>query len=311
MFSTLGVVLPIFGLVLAGYLCRRLGALGENAASELNRYVVRLALPGLLFTIMAHTKWADLYQPGFTAAFGLGGAIVFALTFLFRLRGSRDLAGASLDGLNAGYANTGFIGLPLCMIAFGKASSPLATIATIVTACVMFAVAIILIEIGVQRERRLITLTLKVVGSLVRNPLLVAPALGAAVAASGMALPGSLEVFLKLLSDSASPCALVALGLFLAQTKRSERPAGRVTLSLVALKLLLQPAITWLLAGAAFRLSPGVVHVAVLLSALPTGTGPFMLAEFYEREAGTTSQTILLSTIGSLFTISGYLAWIG
>ena len=311
MLSALGVVLPIFGLIFAGYLCRKLGALGENAAGELNRFVVRLALPALLFNIMAHTKWVDLDQPGFAAAFGLSGVVVFALTLLFRLRAAKSLADASLDGLNAGYANSGFIGLPLCMIVFGKEASPLATIATIVTACVIFALAIVLIEIGLQKERQAFALVLKVAGSLARNPLLVAPALGAAVAASGITPPASVETFLKLLGDSASPCALVALGLFLAQSKRPAKPVGGLALWLVAVKLLLNPAIAWLLAAVAFRLSPSVVHVTVLLSALPTGTGPFMLAEYYEREATTTSQTILLSTIVSLFTLSVYLAWIG
>ncbi|MBV8473150.1 MAG: AEC family transporter [Hyphomicrobiales bacterium] len=310
MLSALSVVLPIFGLILAGYLCRRLGALGDNAASELNRFVVRLALPGLLFTIMTHTKWAALDQPGFAAAFGLSGAVVFALTVLFRLRATGNLADAGLDGLNAGYANSGFIGLPLCMIVFGRDSYPLATIGAIVTACVIFGIAIVTIEIGLQKERRLVALTLKVAGSLARNPLLVAPALGAAVAASGWALPASVETFLKLLSDAASPCALIALGLFLAQPRRSKNPVGGLAVALVAVKLILNPAVAWLLASVAFRLSPGVVHVAVLMSALPTGTGPFMLAEYYQREATTTSQTILLSTVVSVFTISAYLAWI-
>jgi predicted permease len=49
MSSVVGVVLPIFGLILAGYLCRRTGRLGETAASELNRFVVWLCLPALLF----------------------------------------------------------------------------------------------------------------------------------------------------------------------------------------------------------------------------------------------------------------------
>jgi predicted permease len=46
----------------------------------------------------------------------------------------------------------------------------------------------------------------------------------------------------------------------------------------------------------------------VLLAALPTGTGPFMLAEFYRREAGITSTVVLASTVVSLATISAYLA---
>ena len=64
MLSTLQILLPVFGLVLAGFACRRRGVLGSGAASELNRFVVRLALPALLFDIMAHATWQQFYQPG-------------------------------------------------------------------------------------------------------------------------------------------------------------------------------------------------------------------------------------------------------
>lgn len=46
---------------------------------------------------------------------------------------------------------------------------------------------------------------------------------------------------------------------------------------------------------------------ALLLSALPTGTGPCMLAEFYGREASRVSRVVLLSTLGSLITLSACL----
>jgi malonate transporter len=308
MLTTLAVVLPIFALILSGYLCRRFGALGEGAASELNRFVVRLALPALLFDIMAHAKWADLDQPAFTAVFGLGCAAVSIVTLLARFRTSRSLADASIDGLNAGYSNAGFIGLPLCAIVFGKESLALATIATIMTVCVLFAVAIVLVEFGLQSEPRPVALTLRVAKSLISNPLLVAPALGAAIAASGLALPGAANVFLTLLGNAASPCALVTLGLFLAQTMPTDGAQKVVTLALVVLKLVVQPAIVWLLAAFVFRLTDHLTHIVVLFAALPTGTGPFMLAEFYRREAAVTSNVILISTSASLITISAYLA---
>ena len=78
MFSTLLVVLPIFALIFAGWAARKIGVLGPHATAELNRFVVYLALPALLFDIIAHTHGADLWQPGFIAAFGLGSGIVFA-----------------------------------------------------------------------------------------------------------------------------------------------------------------------------------------------------------------------------------------
>ena len=223
MFSTLAVVLPIFALIFAGWLVRRIGVLGPDATSEINRFVVILALPALLFDIIAHAHWAEIWQPGFIATFGLSAVLTFALVVALRLRQPRHLADAAIDGLNAGYGNVGFVGFPLALAALGRDAMAPTLIATILTACVTFAIAIVLIEVGLQSETRRTRLPLRVAGSLARNPLLVAPALGAVVPLAGLAIPAPIETFFKLLGGAASPCALVALGLFLA----AERGAGR------------------------------------------------------------------------------------
>jgi malonate transporter and related proteins len=311
MFSTLMVILPIFALVFVGWLARRIGVLGPHATTELNRFVVYLALPALLFDIVAHARWTDIWQPGFIATFGLSSLLIFAATVAVRRRRPRHLADAAIDGLNAGYANVGFIGLPLAFVALGQAALAPAMIATIITVCVLFGIAIVLIEIGLQTDTRRTQLAWKVGRSLLRNPLLVGPALGALIPLTGLSIPAPFETFLKLLGGAASPCALVALGLFLAAKRdASERNAGSTAI-LVGLKLILQPVIAWVLASVVFGLSPLLTHAAVLLAALPTGTGPFMLAEFYRREADVTSNVILVSTVVSVLTVSGYLAVAG
>ena len=53
-------VLPIFGLIFAGWAVRRLGALGEGALTELNRFVVYLALPALLFDVVVTARPAEI-----------------------------------------------------------------------------------------------------------------------------------------------------------------------------------------------------------------------------------------------------------
>ncbi|MDE1180182.1 AEC family transporter [Paraburkholderia sp.] len=328
MLSTLEILLPVFGLIFAGFFCRRRNVLGPNSASELNRFVVWLALPALLFDIMAHATWHQLYQPGFAAAFSLGCVFVFGLTLIARLMSGRHLADASIDAIAAGYPNTGYIGFPLCLIAFGPASQTPTTIATILVACVLFAFAIVLIEIGLQTERAPHKLGLKVLKSLARNPLIVSPIAGALFASIHVTMPQSAETFLKLLGGAASPCALVSLGLFLAEKRGSaaskaadagspdtdDTPqsahSARSALVLTGLKLIAQPALTWWLAARVFGLSTALVDMAVVLAALPTGTGPFMLAEFYRREAHITSRTILLSTLGSLVTLSLFLLYV-
>jgi malonate transporter and related proteins len=302
----LTIILPLFGLIFAGFACRKLGKLGPNASSELNRFVVYLALPALLFDIMARTPWSTLDQPSFIAAFGIGSGVVFIVTVLVRLRQSRHLADASIDGLNAAYPNTGFVGLPLCLLAFGQSSLAPAVIATIMTVCVLFAVAIVMIELGLQTEKHIGTTMRRVAKSLVTNPLLIAPLAGALASGAGLHVSGGAEASLKLLGGAAIPGALVALGLFLGE-KTDVRNVKTASV-LVALKLVAQPLLTWWLAFHVFALPPLWAKTAVILSALPTGTGPFMLAEFYRREAAVTSSAILFSTLISLVTVTLFLA---
>jgi malonate transporter and related proteins len=223
-----------------------------------------------------------------------------------RLMGGRHLADASVDAIAASYPNTGYIGFPLGLLAFGKDSLTPTTIATILVACVLFAFAIVLIEAGLQTERTPHKLGAKVLWRLLKNPLIASPIVGVLLASTDVAMPQSVETFLKLLSGAASPCALVSLGLFLAEKRSiSEEAAEPITsFVLTAVKLLAQPALAWWIAARVFALPATVVDMAVLLAALPTGTGPYMLAEFYRREAHITSQTILLSTLGSLVSLS-------
>lgn len=310
MLSTLIVVLPVFALIFSGWLAFRLKILGPHAIAELNRFVVYLALPALLFDIMANTHGGDLWQPGFIGAFLLGSAVAFALPFIIRLRGKQPLADSAIDGLNAAYPNTGYMGIPLSMIAFGSGVLAATTITIVITVCVTFAFAIVLIEIGLQTEKKPLHLARKVTHSLIRNPLLVAPFLGMLVPVTGFAIPAPAETFLKMLGGAASPCALVARGLFLAQPRKIERESINAIAFLVSVKLVVMPLATWLLAVYVFQLPSHLAQSVTLLAALPAGTGPFMLAEHYRREAAITSNVILYSTTISVVTLSVFLAFI-
>ncbi|RBP37666.1 hypothetical protein DES53_11348 [Roseimicrobium gellanilyticum] len=307
MLSTLLIVLPVFALILTGWVVRRTGVMGPHAAGELNRFVVYLALPALLFDIIARAQLSEIWQPGLISAFGLSCVLVFAVTLAIRWRGPRHLADAAIDALGSSYANTGYMGFPLALAAFGSSAMTPTLIASIITVCVIFAAAIVLVEVGLQTERRTSQLIWKVGVSLAKNPLLVAPLLGAFFPLTGTSLPDTGASFLKLLGGAASPCALVSLGLFLAEKRESTTSdLGAVNL-LMGMKLVLHPLAAWMLGKHVFHLPPSLLHPAVLLAALPTGTGPFMLAEYYRREASVTAKAIIGSTLLSILTITVYL----
>jgi malonate transporter len=307
--AVLNSALPIFALILTGFICGYFGVFDRTATDNLNRFAVYLALPSLMFIAMSKITPDQVRQLGFVGAFCGGFAVTFAVAFaLSRARGRR-IANASIEGLDAGYSNVGFMGIPMCLLVFGPESAPASIIATLFTACVLFLFAIAVIEIDLQKGASFWSTGAKVVSSLLRSPLLIAPVAGLCIGLSGLKVPAPFESFTTLLGGAASPAALVCIGLFLAQERVVSHDAVSIGI-LVALKLILQPAVTALLAFYVFSMPPLWSHSAVLLSALPIGSGPFTIAKLYGLEAGVTSGAILASHVFAVFTVSLLVAWL-
>ena len=305
MLYVFNVVLPVFLLILIGYVGGRAGKLGINASVELNRFVVWLALPAQLFNFAANSGWQTLWQPGFITAFFLSCLIVFVLVLLVSWVCHRDLAAASFNGLSASYSNTGYMGIPLCALALGQDGLAPAIISTFIV-FVMFALATVLIEIGILSHKKPHEIGLSVIKSLCTNPLLVAPVAGLLWASSDLTLYDPIAQVIAFLAAASTPCALVSIGLFLMQ-KSTAAPAQAWGISLA--KLILQPLIAWVIAGPILELPALWVSAIIILSALPTGTGPFMLAQYYKADGSVISRVVLITTVSSLLTLSLFLWW--
>lgn len=305
---TLNTLLPLFFLMGVGFLARRRNILEASSAAVLNRFVVYIALPAALFDIVLRSSWTALWQPAFIATFGLATLAVFAAVLLIRIRSGKHVADASVDAIAASYSNTAYVGLPLCLLVFGDGGVIAATLATLIVVCFLFAIAVVLVEVGLKSGRPSIG---NLIGSFMRslkNPIVLAPLLGALASTLHLQLPSGATTFLKLIGQAATPCALVGLGAFLADRSTTRKTERFTPVALTAVKLLALPLLTWALGRAVFNLPPALTNSAVLMAALPTGTGPFMLAEHYHREASSTASTTLLSTLLSLVTLTVLLA---
>lgn len=305
MFYVFNVVFPVFALILIGYVCGRTGKLGESASTELNRFVVWLALPAQLFHFASSSSWQTLWQPGFIAAFFLSCLAVFILVLVVSWVRNRDLAAASFSGLSASYSNTGYMGIPLCVLALGQDGLAPAIISTFIV-FVMFALATVLIEIGILSHKKSHEIFWSVIKSLCTNPLLIAPVAGLLWASTDLVLYDPLAQVIAFLAAAATPCALVSIGLFLMQ---KERFAPQQAWGISIAKLITQPVLAWFIAGPILDLPELSVSAVVILAALPTGTGPFMLAQYYQGDGRMISRVVLLTTIGSLLTLSLFLWW--
>ena len=307
--AVLNSALPIFALILTGFICGYFDVFDKTATDNLNRFAVYLALPSLMFIAMSKITPDQVRQFGFVGAFCGGFSVTFAVAFAISRARGRRVASASIEGLDAGYSNVGFMGIPMCLLVFGPESAPASIIATLFTACVLFLFAVVIVEIDLQKGGSFWSTGAKVARSLLTSPLLIAPVAGLCIGLSGLKVPAPFESFSTLLGGAASPAALVCIGLFLAQERVVSHDAVSIGI-LVALKLILQPAITALLAFYVFTMPPLWSHSAVILSALPIGSGPFTIAKLYGLEAGVTSGSILASHVFAVLTVSLLVAWL-
>ncbi len=299
---------PVFALILTGWLCARFKLLNALSMEGLNKFVIYLALPAQLFDAMSHAELTDLAQPGFYWAFSIGMLATAGLHALLIRNSHLPKTDSIIQCMTSAYSNAGFMGIPLCLIVFGKAGLSPAIITTLFTVSFLFAMTTLWIELTRLDHGQLAPAMRKVGVALVKNPLLIAPILGICWSASDLHMPSAIDRYINLLGEAATPCALVAIGLFLAANPM--RRFDRSVMRIVLLKIAVQPLLTAFLVFYVFDMPLMWAQIAILSAALPVGTGPFMIAQIYQRDASTSARAILISTICSVITISLLLAWI-
>jgi malonate transporter len=311
--AILNVAFPIFGVILAGYLAGRWRILGGEATAALNAFVSYFALPVLFFGSLARTPVRAVLDPALMLGFGLAVAATFAVGMIStRLavqdRRRRGLAAMSLQGIASSWGNVGYMGVPLCLAAFGEAGLPPAMLTVIVTAVISMVFGVMLIELEVAAGHGPLKTFLRAAFNVARNPLPMSIALGILVSALGVPIPTPVEKWIDLLGAAAAPCALFAIGLFLSDKsiKSGLAEAGLATI----IKLLLQPLLAVLVLPFFIDLNSVAGKVALLMAALPTAANAFVLAKQFDISVEQNTAAVLLSTAFSVITVSALLVWL-
>lgn len=114
-------VIPVFGLVLCGYLAGRFGIVGAESSDALNQFVYYFALPAMLFAAVARGSLAQILNWPFLGVVVAGTLICAAVGFLVSMFAA-DGSGQenTMRGLNASFGNTGYLGIPLVTVAYGE-----------------------------------------------------------------------------------------------------------------------------------------------------------------------------------------------
>lgn len=272
----LGALAPVFGLILLGVVLGRMKFLGDRAFEVFNRFVINVTLPVLTFRTLATTAASDLLMPVMIAAVVGGAFIIYALGFVVERLYGRSMVEANIAGLAGCFSNTGFVGLPIALLAFGPQSLGPVAVTMALYSAVIFTVGVLLSEVSTHQDGGFRGALGRAGIAIVRSPLIVLSVTGVAWSLIGLPLDGPLDTFLKTLADATAPCALVAVGLFMALPRKSAAP-GPIT-RVVLMKLIAHPTATALLLLVLPPIPPLWGAIAILMAGMPSGASSFVLA---------------------------------
>lgn len=293
-------VLPVFAVVAVGFAFGRLGPFDFPTAAAINRFVFFAALPVLLFRLIATSPF-EQYEWPLVAAFLLTELIVYVVGYYVARRVfGRPWGESLLLGMSVAFANQVFFVLPIARQLYGDVGAlPVVAISTF-DVIVLLVGTIIILDVNRQQARGFSFSQAARV--FIRNPPILGISAGVIASLAGLPVIGGLEFFTRFVGETAAPCSLFALGVILA-TRRDEGSIA-VPATISVLKLVLAPIVAWLLIFTVFDVSPQWSNPAMLVAAGPAGAMPFVLALQYEIPVAAIARTILISTIGSLVTVT-------
>ena len=287
LFQILDITAPIFLLALAGWVWARLGRPFD--LDFVTRLSLSFSVPCLIFATLVEAEVdPTTFRNMAVASLAAYGGVAVALWAVIRLAGlSTPVWLAPMV-----FGNTGNIGLPVALFAYGQEGLALALIVFAVMAVLSFTIGVYVVA-GVGRPLEAL-----------KQPLVYASALGGVFAVADWDVPAWLLNSLSLAGQIAIPAMLLTLGVSIARLRPADIGLPAV-LSLVKLAVCGAVAV----AVAAWLGLEGVAFGALVLQlAMPAAVTNYLLAARYGRDPDAVAGLVVVSTLMALVAIPAALA---
>ena len=303
-------LIPVFGLMTLGFLAVRVSVVDAAGARGLVLFAFNFSIPALLLTSMARLELPEAVEWDFAVAFYAASVLVYGLgAALGRVSFGRPLRDQAIFGMGAAFSNLVLIGLPVVLTVFGpEATLPMMVIIGLHSATFM-PLTVLLIEADAGDGSGWAERVRRVTVGVVTNPIILGIVVGLALNLAGASPWPVVQAILDFLGAAAVPVALFAVGASLAGL--SPMGDAREALALTSVKLVLHPLLVWLIAVPIMDSRGLAVSVAVVLAAMPSAVNVYLFGARYRAAAGVAARTVLLSTVGSLATLTAVLLLLG
>lgn len=287
--QVLEIVAPVFILGGIGAIWVAIG--WEYKVQFVTRLTMTLSVPCLIFVSLMRTEIAPEILRNTALASVVAYILVGGVLFIVL-----KLAGLSMRTFLAPltFGNTGNLGLPLALFAFGATGFDYAVVVFAVMAILSFTIGVWMVSGGGSPV------------AAIKEPIVWATILGGVFLVQGWALPTWTVNTLDLIGQIAIPVMLITLGVAVARLKPGS--FGRAVW-LSAVKLVVCVAVPY---GVGLWMGLPQVALAVLVMqvATPVAVTSYMLAEKYGADADQVAGLVMVSTILSVAAIPVLLAFL-
>ena len=297
--AVLAVIAPVFIVIAVGWLSARTGYVAAGTTQVLGGFVLRLALPALVFTALTAGPDRRL-DYGYMLAYAAATFATFAIGLLLARRAGKPLSEGVVWGLGMSGTNSGFMGYPIAALVVGPAAATVLAQNMVVENLLLLPFAMVLGDSS-RGARGTLGATLRgIAGNLLTNPLLLAIAAGLAVAGLGITLPAPLAKPVTLIGSVAGPLALFVVGATMAELGRGGT-RGQI-LAIVAGKLVLHPLLMLLALLLVPGLDPAQRAGGIIFCAAPMMSIYAILGARFGRP-GLSAAALLAATVASALTM--------
>lgn len=286
----------LIAVVAVGYALGRLGLFDAGATQVLARLTFYVSTPALLFTTLAEADVAELFTATLLATSGSVAVVAVVVVAVSGLLWRRSAADTTVALLGSSYVNAGNLGIAVAAYVLGDAS--LVAPVLLFQVVVMAPIALAVLDTTSTTGRRSV---LRVAMQPIRTPVTISCLAGLLLSVTGTSLPPLAMQPVELVARTAVPLALLAYGLSL---HGSPRPGSEGTLRdlalVVVLKVVVHPAVAYLLGRFALGLDGTPLLAVAVTSALPTAQNVFVYAAAFGRGTTLARDAVLVTTVLSV-----------
>lgn len=232
-------------IIVAGFAVARTGVLGSHAEKVLSALVFNVTTPALIITHTATTRPAELFSPLFFVIVAAEMVMFVLVAVGYRLVGRTRWDRAIFAGVSTSYVNAANLGIPFAVYILSDAHP--AVLAIVFQTSLYAPFALLLVDASRGRHASDTRARGRNRWAPLKNPIVIAAAIGIAVSLTGVTIPSMIFDPLQLLSDAAVGLALIFFGVSLSSTTFLEKGAvsRREAAGLSVAKSILHPVVGW------------------------------------------------------------------